>query len=173
MLSLPFSPLGLNRTSVSAMLAGLVTTTGPDAVLDGYPEYKTSIDQLDADQRRAFNQVAELIVTSHSTRDPIDAVAVVGHADKALRKPVGERAAFELEVSQTRATSAKDMLLGRVRLLASNAHYSKVLLVVGIGVGNARPVFAHAATEAQMRKNRRVEIFLFRSHYAPSRCAVR
>src|SRR5687768_4856445 len=92
--------------------------------------------QLDADQRRAFNQVAELIVRSHSTRDPIDAVAVVGHADKALRKPVGERAAFELEVSQTRATSAKDMLLGRVRLLASNAHYSKVLLVVGIGVGN-------------------------------------
>jgi len=48
-----------------------------------------------------------------------------------------------------------------------------VLLVVGIGVGNARPIFAHAATEAQMRKNRRVEIFLFRSHYPPSRCAVR
>lgn len=173
MLTLPFSPLGLNRASAAALLAGMVTAAGADALIDGYPEYTTDVNQLDVEQRRTLAVVAQTIVTSHSTRSPIDAVAVIGHADKALRKPVAERAAFELDVSQQRATSARKMLLAQVQSLASNAHFSKVLLIVGVGVGNARPVFDNAATEAQMKKNRRLEIFLFRSHHAGSRCAVR
>lgn len=173
MLSLPFSPLGLNRSSAGALLAGMVTAASADAVLDGYPEYATGVNQLDVEQRRTLAGVAEAIVGSHSTRNPIDAVAVIGHADKALRKPVAERAAFELEVSQQRATSARRMLLAQVQSLASNAHFSKVLLILDIGVGNARPIFQNAGTETQMKKNRRIEIFLFRSHHSGSHCAVR
>jgi flagellar motor protein MotB len=171
--SLPLSPLGLNRATAGALLTSMVTTAIADAVLDGYPEYATGVNQLDVEQRRVLAGVAEAIVRSHSTRNPVDAVAVIGHADKALRKPVAERAAFEMDVSQQRATSARQMLLAQVQSLASGAHFSKVLLIVDIGLGNARPVFASAGTEAQMKKNRRVEIFLFQSHHSGSHCAVR
>lgn len=173
MLPLSISPLGLTRTAVTAMLTGLVTKAAPDAVLHGYPEYQTTIDKLDAQQRAAFARIADAIVRSHSTRRPITAVAVVGHADRALRKPVSERAAFEMEVSKARAASARQLLLARVQSLASGAHFSKVLLVVDVGVGNTLPVFKTAVNEAQMKQNRRVEIFLFQSYHSRSRCAVR
>src|SRR6185295_3500094 len=113
MQSLPLSPLGLNKATAGAVLTSMVTTAIADAVLDGYPEYATGVDQLDVEQRRVLAGVAEAIVRSHSTRSPVDAVAVIGHADKALRKPVAERAAFEMDVSQQRATSARQMLLAQ------------------------------------------------------------
>ena len=172
MLTLPFSPLGLNRASAAALLAGMVTAAGADALIDGYPEYATDVNQLDVEQRRTMAVVAQTIVTSHSTRSPIDAVAVIGHADKALRKPVAERAAFEW-TSASSAPPRRGKCSSRRCSRSPPTPTSARVLIVGLGVGNARPVFDNAATEAQMKKNRRLEIFLFRSHHAGSRCAVR
>jgi flagellar motor protein MotB len=174
MRTLPFPPLGDNRPVAAASLSALAAAGGAaDAVLDGYPEYATGVTQLDPDQRRVLTAVADRIVRSHLTLQPIDAVLVVGHADKALRKAVAERAGFELDISRQRASSARLMLLDAAQTLAGGAHFSKVLLVVDVGIGNGRPVFASAATEAQMRKNRRVEIFLFQSNHSPTHCALR
>jgi len=145
----------------------------PDTVIDGYPEYATGLDQLEQLQRQALLLAAQTIVRSYETQCPIKAVVVIGHADKALRKPVQERAAFELEISQLRATSARNTLLSEVRRLAYDAHFSKVLPSVAKGVGNQRPVIHNAATEAQMKKNRRIEVFLFQMPLPAPRCCIR
>jgi len=145
-----------------------------DAVIDGYPEYATEPRELEAQQRSALFRLAQAIVDSHSTgRRPVQAIVVIGHADKALRKAPNERAAFELKISGDRAESARKLLLSEVRRLAFEAHYSKVMLCVATGLGNLRPVIANAANEAQMRKNRRVEVFLLERQLPPVRCAVR
>jgi flagellar motor protein MotB len=151
----------------------MVQAQRADAVIDGYPEYATGPNDLEQQQRHALFVVAETIVRSHATKRPIEAVAVIGHADKALRKPVQERTAFELEISQRRATSARNTLLSEVRRLAYDAHFSKVLLCVATGIGNQKPVVHNASTEAQMKKNRRVEIFLFQRQLSEPRCLVR
>lgn len=173
MLTLAFLPLGSRRTGAAATLVAMTERAAADAVMDGYPEYATSAAQLSALQRSVLQQLARVIVRSHGTRSPIDAVAVIGHADKALRKAASERAAFELEISQLRAASARQALLDAVRLLASGAHFSKVLLCVDVGKGSQHPVFQSARTEAEMQRNRRVEIFLFQSPLSQSRCVVR
>ena len=174
MLNLPFSPVGNNRIPAAAIIAGrMAQTPSPDAVLDGYPEYATGASQLDASQRSALRAAAREIVRSHASRNPIDAVAIVGHSDKALRKAVSERAAFELDISRQRAASARQMLLAEVKELASGAHFSQVLLCVDLGMGNGRPIFQSAATEAQMKRNRRVEIFFFQSLSSQPNCVVR
>jgi flagellar motor protein MotB len=141
-------------------------------VIDGYPDYATDPASLEPVQRHALRTVAETIVRSRSTQTPIEAVVVLGHADTALRKPVPQRASFELEVSQNRALSARELILKEVRRLAYDAHYSKVLPCVAAGMGSTRLVVKNAATEAQMRKNRRVEIFLFQRQLSPPRCKV-
>jgi outer membrane protein OmpA-like peptidoglycan-associated protein len=169
MLILPFSP---NMPFANRILPRIAEPHKADAVIDGYPEYGTHVHELKPQQRHALLTVAESIVRSRSTRFPIEAVVVVGHADKALRKPVQERTAFELEVSQRRATAARNALLGEVRRLASDAHFSKVLLCPTVGMGNRKPVVRDAATEAQMRRNRRVEIFLFQRPLSEARCRV-
>lgn len=161
------------RLGNTRFLAEMAESRLADTVVDGYPEYATRIDQLEPQQREAFLRAAETIVRSYSTRSPIGAIAVLGHADRALRKPVHDRAAFELEISQLRATSARDALLREIRRLAFDAHFSKVLPAASEGRGNQRPAVRNAATEAQMRKNRRVELFLFQAPPTKVRCGVR
>jgi flagellar motor protein MotB len=154
------------------MLVRLAAASRADAVIDGYPEYATAAYSLDPVQRHALRTVAETIVRTRSTLMPIEAVVVLGHADTALKKPASQRAAFELEVSEHRALSARDLILAEVRRLAYDAHYSKVLPCVPAGMGSTRRVVPNAATEAQMRRNRRVEIFLFERQLAQPRCKV-
>jgi flagellar motor protein MotB len=157
----------------SSFLVQMVRERTPDTAIDGYPEYATGPEKLETLQRQALRLAAQTIVRSYETRRPIKAVLVIGHADKALRKPVHERAAFELEISRLRATSARDSLLSEVRRLACDAHFSKVLFSVTEGSGNQRPVAPNATSEAQMKKNRRVEIFLFQVLLAAPRCCIR
>lgn len=169
MLLLPFSP---TTPWAPAILPRMADYRIADAVLDGYPEYATKPVDLDAQQRIALFRLAHAVVDSHSTRRPVEAIVIMGHADKALRKPHGERTAFELKISKDRAGSARDLLLAEIRRLAFGAHYSKVMLCVAQGVGSARPVIASAVNEAQMRKNRRVEIFLFQRQLGAPQCRV-
>jgi flagellar motor protein MotB len=159
-------------THAGPMLVRLASSGRPDAVIDGYPEYATDPARLDPAQRHALRLVSEAIVRSRSTHAPVEAVVVLGHADKALRKPVPQRAAFEFEVSLHRALSARQLILKEVRRLAFDAHYSKVLACLPAGMGSARLVVPNAATESQMRRNRRVEVFLFQHHLAAPRCKV-
>jgi flagellar motor protein MotB len=166
-------PARLKLGYADSFLIQMAQAQTPDKVIDGYPEYATGLDQLEPLQRQALLLAAQTIVRSYDTPCPIKAVVVIGHADKALRKPLQERAAFELEISQLRASSARNALLSEVRRVAYDAHFSKVLLSVAEGVGNHRPVVHNAATEAQMKKNRRIEIFLFQMPLPAPRCCIR
>ena len=155
-----------------SVLARMAEGQRPDATIDGYPEYATEPSRLESRQRNILLAIADTIVRSRSTLRPIEAVAVIGHADKALRKPQRERATFELEISQLRASSARNTLLSEVRRLASEAHFSKVLSCAAVGVGNQHPAVPSARSEDQMRRNRRVEIFLFQMQLSKPRCVA-
>lgn len=169
MLSLPVRTA---PASIRTLLAGIATSGKPDVSIDGYPEYATDISKLDAPQRALLKNAAARIVRSHATLSPIVAYVVVGHADRALRKAANEREAFELDVSEQRARSACKLLLEEVQRQAWQAHYSKVLMTVEVGVGYSNPIVPGAATEAQMRRNRRVEIQFAARHLSAPRCGV-
>ena len=143
-----------------------------DFVIDGYPEYGTDSTNLDSIQKNILRHAAQIIVQSQSTMTPIRAALVIGHADKALRKAPSERVAFELEISQRRASSACEALLKEVNRLAQGAHFAKTLQRGTLGVGNRNPLISNASTEAQMRKNRRVEILFARHLLSMPRCGV-
>lgn len=141
----------------------------PDYTIAGFPEYATDVGQLDAGQRAMLHTIAARIVQSLSTRLPVRAVLVVGHADVALRKPVAERGAFELDVSRRRAASGESALLDQIAAAIGRPSGRYVVKTRAIGVGSAHRVNPHAATEAEMRANRRVQFtFLTESVSAPS-----
>jgi flagellar motor protein MotB len=144
----------------------------PDFVISGYPEYATDPAKLDASQRAEIRRAAETIVASLSTRTPVRAFVVVGHADKALRKPVGERAKFEREISQKRADAGREALLKELTRLAGGPAIKHIVQHRGVGVGNLKPVVKHAATEKQMRQNRRIEIVCARCVVTDPHCGV-
>ena len=146
--------------SLAPLAANAGALSNPDCVLSGFPEYATGPESLAADQQQALRRMAALIARSRAGFNPVVAAIVVGHADKALRKAVGERAAFEHDVSQRRATAAAERLVGELIAESHGAHYAKVFRTLAIGIGNARPRFANAANEVQMQQNRRVEITL-------------
>jgi len=146
--------------------------TRPDIVISGYPEYGTNPDMLDSNQRRDLTCAANMIIRSLSTMHPVRAFLVVGHADKALRKPLNERAAFEQEVSQQRADAGREALLREMVRLAGGPAIRRMVDHAAIGIGNLRPVCANAASEAQMRQNRRIEIVFARALVCPPRCGT-
>lgn len=143
-----------------------------DISIDNYPEYATAISQLEGEQKSLLLRAAQMIVRSQHTLTPICGFVVIGHADRALRKAASEREAFELEVSEKRAVSASDALLAEVRRLAHDAHFSKVMRHAAVGVGHSKPMVHNAATEAQMRRNRRVEVLFAARRLTPPHCGV-
>ena len=135
----------------------------PDETIDGFPEFNTGVGDIkDPSVRTKLRALAKRIVQSHSTADRIIGVEIHGHADATLRiKDKQEAAQTELEVSQERADNALELLLSMVE-----QEGSKSLSTVIRGNSTTRALGAKcrkvkpAQTEADMKKNRRVEIFL-------------
>jgi flagellar motor protein MotB len=153
-------------------IAQRLAAAAPDFVIDGYPEYVTDAGKLDADQRFLLYKAASAIVRSFGGETHVCACLVLGHADTAHRVPIGTRAQFELDVSRKRAKSAADALRSEMNRLSQDAHFTKVLPFRVQGVGSSRLRIRDAKTEADMRKNRRVEItFGFCTEPPPSRGA--
>src|SRR5215467_1427446 len=130
----------------------------------GYPEYETNPDKLEPEQRRVLSNLAQKIVNSHKTNAPYVAFIVVGHADTALRKPERERPGFEQRVSEQRADAARNALLTEIMRLPEGTEIAKKLQYKTRGEGSKyrinRPTLGHPVlSEAEMRMNRRVEIF--------------
>jgi flagellar motor protein MotB len=151
--------------------SGSYPTTGSDLVLDDYPEYCTSVRDLKDSQRLALNQLASTVYASLFTFTPVRVIFVIGHADRALRVLPPKRSQFELEVSQHRATSVRDILEQEIGARAGNAAVNCMVVTIAKGVGSRHLRVAHASTEAEMRKNRRVEIFVAREGTARPVCA--
>ncbi len=167
--------LYLNAASLPTIgdLASLARMAAqPDFIVSGFPEYATAPEALAPDQRVALTRAVDAIERSQSTYCPVMVAIVIGHADKALRKSPPERGAFELQVSQNRASAAAETLRNELVARSGGAHYAKVFRMPAIGIGNARPIHVNAVNEQQMRANRRVEITLLACWVGAPRCAM-
>ncbi len=143
----------------------------PDFVLSGFPEYKTTVSSLDAAQRIELHRAAHAVVNSMATSAPVRAILVIGNADVALRKGVSERTAFELEVSQARADNGLSVLLDEIARISLNPAARYLFKTRAVGIGSSNRKVIGAATEAQMRQNRRVEFILFHERVGHATCA--
>jgi flagellar motor protein MotB len=159
--------------SLASIAANASSLLQPDYTIAGFPEYATGPETLAASQRQVLYAAGLAIAQSQSTFNPVAAAIIVGHSDKALRKPLGERAAFELKISQQRATAAAASLLRELVAQSYGAHYSTVFRHLAIGIGNGKPKFVSAVNEQQMQQNRRVEITLLTCPLGRPICAGR
>lgn len=139
--------------------------TTPDETIDGFPEFAFTVDTInDPLVKEKLRKIAKRIVASHNSGRPnrIIGFEVHGHADQTLRIAVGpERDRAEFEVSRDRAENAKALLLQMIEEEGGKP------IIAGIkanseasAFGSTHRIFRPATTEPQMRKNRRVEIFL-------------
>jgi hypothetical protein len=129
-------------------------------VISGYSEYA---DQMSADQKALITRIAQRVVDSFAGNTPIVAIRICGHADTALRKPLAERAKFEMDVSIRRAQSALIDLRAEIARLGRGKNPEPINLVAfgePIGMGATKKLVSHPRSESQMKLNRRVEVFL-------------
>jgi outer membrane protein OmpA-like peptidoglycan-associated protein len=157
----------------SQYLRALTAGAKPEFVISGYPEYGSDPAKLDSHQRAELHRAAVTILMSLYSKTPVRAALVLGHADKALRVAAQQRSAFEQEVSQKRADAGLTALLKQLADLAGSDGVTYLFRRHAIGIGNHNPIYKAAATEAQMRKNRRIEIYLARCPLSKPRCGVR
>ncbi len=132
--------------------------------IDGYPEFATSVKDLKPEDQKKVKELAIKIVNSHKTNQPIVSFLVRGHADVALRTPKGNaRTEFERKVSQQRADSARNVILSEIIRQPGGDLVAKKIFFTSKGFGSQfrekAPTPGRPLTEAEMRKNRRIEIF--------------
>jgi hypothetical protein len=135
----------------------------PDETIDGFPEFEVAAENIkDPIARQKLRALAKRIVASHNTPNRIIGFEVHGHADVDLRVPAGpQRTQTELDVSRDRGANARELLLqlikeeGGAPIIAGVDQNSSSL-----GVGSQCRKVIPARTDAEMKKNRRVEIFL-------------
>jgi len=161
----------LLRSVLQASIKAKPGVDTPDETIDGFPEFNVDVDTIhDPTVEQKLRALAKKIVASHSTPNRIIGFEVHGHADQTLRFPPGtQRDQFEQEISQDRAEHARDLLLkfieeepeGKARITGIRANADAQ------GFGTRFRIFVPATTEIQMRRNRRIEIFLKRFNQPP------
>jgi outer membrane protein OmpA-like peptidoglycan-associated protein len=148
---------------VVGSLKAIPGVTTPDETIDGFPEFAFTVDTIkDPEVERKLRKLAKRIVASHNGPDRIIGFEVHGHADQTLRVAAGaERDRVELEVSRDRAENAKELLIKMIEEEGGTPIIAGIKAnAAAAGFGSKHRVFKPATTEPQMRKNRRVEIFL-------------
>lgn len=160
------------------MLASTVRATPgvdvPDDTIDGFPEFAFTVDTInDPAVTTKLRALAAIIVASQGKANRIIGFEAHGHADVTLRLPPGpERERTELEVSQDRADNARDLLLQMIEQGGGGAFIAGIRANASAqGFGARFTKFSPARTEAERRKNRRVEIFLKTLQQPPPRPA--
>jgi hypothetical protein len=123
--------------------------------LDSFSEFVVDIS---AAQRNEIDKLAEKIVKSNGTNDPIFAFRVEGFADIARTIPAGrERKLQEDEVSSDRAQNGFDLLNEAIKKKGGEALARKIASQsTHFGLGTQRLKIPNATTEPQFKKNRRV-----------------
>lgn len=146
------------------LLQAIAKSDKPILEIDGYPAHGDKIELLEPAQRKQIAALAKRIVDSHKGATPIIAFAVDGHADVDFSVPKTDRARVEQEVSQKRAEAARNALLSEMIKLDRGASIANVMPFVAQGFGSKfikkAPSATKPLTEAEMRKNRRVEFFI-------------
>ena len=148
----------------------LTGTLKPDCTVDNFPEYATDLHKLDNHQRILLKNFALSVLRSVASPLPIRVVMAVGHADTALRLNGAARTAMELDVSAGRGRSGAAALREELGRLAGHSSAECLLSIRNMGIGAAIKVVQNAATEQQMRKNRRVEFYALKEDPGPPSC---
>jgi outer membrane protein OmpA-like peptidoglycan-associated protein len=125
----------------------------------GYPEYGSDTSKLAPEQQAVIKELAKKVVASQLTRAAYTSFIIVGHADVALRVAPNQRASFENKVSEQRAEAAKRTLLAEIAALPDGKKLAEHLRFRTRGEGSTYRMVKPARTEAEMRLNRRVEIY--------------
>src|SRR5215475_5155511 len=149
--------------------------TTPDEVIDNFPEFGDKIDSDDpkeqSDPKRVqeeqeakarLRKLAIRIVASRASGRRIIGFVSHGHADQTQRfGPGSQRDALEQQVSDDRANNAKKLLIQMIKEEGGEPFIAGIEAnATARGFGSKHRIFVPANSEAQMRKNRRVEIFL-------------
>lgn len=142
----------------------------PFSTVDGFPEYQTGNQGLDAKQLCALDATVKAIIQSQYTTNPICCVLVVGHSDVALRKPVPERTRFEDDISQQRADVAWERISAELRRQSLGSHYAIAMMHFELGAGSRSRKHLQPKNESEMRKNRRVEFYFARRQVVRGPC---
>jgi outer membrane protein OmpA-like peptidoglycan-associated protein len=160
-------PLGVRVQSNFKLqfLAQLADCTPESQSIDDFPEYE---HELSAAQKLQLRAIAEKIVFSQKI-NPIAAIAVVGHADRAQRLQGAAATKKEQEVSQNRADTGKRELLKMLRSLPDGTDTAEKVAAnsQAIGKGATKLIVPWPRNEAEMRKNRRVEFVWARCRPQP------
>lgn len=125
-------------------------------IISGYSEYGVAPS---GEQRALVWQIAAEIMRSASSPTPVVVLLVVGHADRAPKKPPEQRAAFEQQISRERAEGTCALVLNELRILGEKVLVDR-LQSRSIGMGVTQLLLTHAKSEDERRINRRVEVFL-------------
>jgi hypothetical protein len=135
----------------------------PDETIDGFPELDVTVENIkDPVAKQKLQALAKRIVASQGTSDRIIGFEVHGHADVDLRVPAGaDRTQTELDVSVDRAENARDLLLQMISDSGGKPFMQGIKAnATALGVGSRCRKVVPARTDAEMKRNRRVEIFL-------------
>jgi outer membrane protein OmpA-like peptidoglycan-associated protein len=137
-----------NQTlELDAGQAGAAQTVG------GFPQYQNTIAALSPDERAKINLIARRIVGSFQAgRRPIRTVRLVGHADRDLRRGP----AFERRISGERALAMLNGLIAAIK----NPRIVGQITWQRIAAGATQLVVPNPRSEAERRRNRRVQIWL-------------
>lgn len=137
--------------------------------ISGYVEYGTDPKQLAPEQLRVLADLAKEIIDSHKAGKPLLVALVVGHVDVAMKKPEGERAAFEQQVSEARALAARQALADELRKLPGGAEaLNRQIAPITRGEGSKYRIYSPAKNEREMALNRRVEIYVTHAALPPA-----
>jgi outer membrane protein OmpA-like peptidoglycan-associated protein len=136
-------------------------------IISGFSQYKTTIDSLPQEEREKVRAVADFVANSFEPGElPILSIKIIGHADKDWHG-----ADYEKKISEQRAQSAKDILSSEIGIRTLKFVLFKVPPgrptpsqikwdVTGVGSTQMIKKNATQTTEADRKKNQRVEIIL-------------
>ncbi len=133
--------------------------------LFGFSEYIVDPSPAHIDK---INELAEKIIRSQQTKDPIVDFRVEGHADVPLKVPIEERKQFAEEISTDRADNAFLMLVEALKQKGGEAAAKRIAKYSkAFGMGFQHLKVKGAFTEEQFAMNRRVVFFTRRVTVIP------
>jgi outer membrane protein OmpA-like peptidoglycan-associated protein len=120
--------------------------------ISGFSRYSNTIPPQ---ERAKIARIAQMIVQSYSSGQPIRTVRLVGHADRDVQRG----ASFEKKISGDRALAVQKTLIAAIKnpLIASQISWQRV------SAGASQLIVRNPRAEGDRLRNRRVRIVLYSS----------
>jgi outer membrane protein OmpA-like peptidoglycan-associated protein len=146
----------------------------------GYPSHRQTIRETVSGFSRYSNavppkervkiaRIAQMIIKSHRSGQPIRTIRLVGHADRDVQRG----ASFERKISGDRAQKVRTALIEAIERLSKPLGalppISSRINWPGVAAGATQLVVQNPATESERSRNRRVDIYLSTAHNVDSR----